>query len=40
MIGLRRYGVSIQWNTTQPLKKNKNNAICSNMDRTRDSPAK
>ena len=36
MIGLGRCGIYTQWTTTQPLKKN-NNAICSNMDGTRDS---
>ena len=30
----RRYG-TIQWDTTHPLKKPTNNAICRNMDVTR-----
>ena len=36
---LRRCGRYTQWNTAQPLKK-QNNAICKNMDGTRDSYAK
>ena len=36
MNGLRGYSPYIQWNTTQP-RKEQNNAICSNMDETRDS---
>ena len=39
MNGLR-YGMYIQWGTTQPLKKVWNNAICSNMGETRDSHTK
>ena len=39
MNGLRRCGTYIQWNTTQPIKE-QNNAICSNMNTTRDSHAK
>ena len=39
MNGLKRCGTYTQWNTTQPLKR-KNNAICSNMDGTRDSHTK
>ena len=37
MNGLRRCGVYTQWNTTQPQK---NNAICSNMDGTKDCHTK
>ena len=36
MTGLRRCGIYTQWNTIQP-QKEQNNAICSNMDGTRDS---
>ena len=32
-------GIDTQWNTTQP-QKEQNNAICSNMDGTRDSHTK
>ena len=37
MIGFGRCGIHTQWNTTQPQKKRWHNAICSNMDGTRDS---
>jgi len=40
MNGFRRCGIYIQWNTTKPLKKEQNNAICSNMDGTRHSHTK
>ena len=36
---LRRYGTYTQWNTTQS-QQEQNNAICSNMDATRDSHSK
>ena len=39
MIGLRRCGKYTQWNTIQP-QKEQNNAICSNMDGTRDTHTK
>ena len=39
MNGLRKCGSFTQQNTTQP-QKEKHNAICSNMDGTRDSPTK
>ena len=35
MTGLGRCGIYTQWNTTPPQQQN--NAICSNMDGTRDS---
>ena len=34
--GQRRCGTYIQWTVTQPLKKEQNNTICSNMDGPRD----
>ena len=37
MIGLGRCGIDTQRNTTQPLNKEQNNAICGNMDGTGDS---
>jgi len=36
MVGLGRHGIYTQWITTQPYKRT-NDAICSNMDGTRDS---
>ena len=35
----RKSGTCIQWNTTQPQKRT-NNAICNNMEATRDSHTK
>ena len=37
MFGLRRCGIYTQWNTVLRHKKQQKNAICSNMDGTRDS---
>ena len=34
--GMDRGGTYVQWITNQLLKKEQNNAICSNMDATRD----
>ena len=40
MNGLGRCGTYIQWKITKSLKKTQNNAICNNMDTTRDSHTK
>ena len=33
---IKKCGTYIQWNTTQPSKRMKQHAICSNMDEPRD----